>query len=65
MVLIYLSVPAGHDSVTLSQRVQYQDPETEAPKWNLATSYFISQTFAFSTVTCQNIFRKKGLSLQI
>ncbi len=41
MVLSYPSVPASHDSVTVSLHAQYQDPETEAAKWNPAIINFI------------------------
>ncbi len=34
MALFYSSVLVSHDSVTVSQHAQYQDPETEAAKWN-------------------------------
>ncbi len=37
----------------MSQRVQYQDLETEAAKWNSAIIHFIIYTFAFPTMTCQ------------
>lgn len=33
--------PVSHDSVTLSQDVQFQDPETEADKWNASIIQFI------------------------
>ncbi len=36
MAKFYLCVPVSHDSVTVSQHVQYQGPETEAAKWNSA-----------------------------
>lgn len=32
-----LLCPSSHDSVTVSQNAQYQDPETEVTKWNSAT----------------------------
>ena len=41
MALLYSSVPVSHDSVTVSQHAQYQDPETEAAKWNSAIIHLI------------------------
>ncbi len=40
---------------------QYQDPETEAAKWNSAIIHFIIYTCAFPTATHKNIFCEKGL----
>ena len=60
MALFHSSVPVSHDSVTVSQRAQYQDPETEATKWNSAVINFIIYTCAFPAVTCQNVFLEKG-----
>ncbi len=60
MALFCSSVPVRHDSVTVSQHEQYQDPETEAAKWNSVIINFIIHTCAFLTVTCQNIFCEKG-----
>ncbi len=34
MALFHSSVSVSHDSVTVSQRAQCQDPETEGAKWN-------------------------------
>lgn len=34
MALFSSSVSINHDSVTVSKHEQYQDPETEAAKWN-------------------------------
>ena len=61
MALFCSSVPVSHDSVTVSQHTQYQDPETEAAKWNSAIVSFIIYTCAFPTVTCHNVFCEKGL----
>lgn len=49
------------DTVTVSQQQQRQDPETEGAKWNLAIINFITNTCAFSPVTCQNVLCEKGL----
>ncbi len=49
------SVPVSHASMTVSEHEQYQDPETEAAKWNSAMFRFVIYTCGF-TVTCQNIF---------
>ncbi len=56
MALFYLSVPVSHDSVTVSQHAQYEDPETEAAKIKSAINKFIIYICAFSTVTFQNVF---------
>lgn len=40
--------------VTVSQRVQCQDPEPEAATWNSNIIHFIIYTCAFPPVTCQN-----------
>ncbi len=55
MVQFYSSVPVSHDSVTVSKHVQYQNPETEAAKWNAAIIHFIIYTCAFPTVTCPHV----------
>ncbi len=34
VALFHSSVPEHHDSVTVSMQSQYQDPKTEAAKWN-------------------------------
>ncbi len=47
----------------MSYHVQYQDLEIEAAKWNSANIHFIIYACAFPTVTCQNAFCVKGLSL--
>ncbi len=60
--LFYSSVPVSHDNGTASQHAQYQDPETEAAKWNSAIIHFIIYTCAFLTVTCQNVSYKKTFS---
>ncbi len=44
MAPFYSSVPVSHDSVTVSQHAQNQDPESEAAEWNLAIITFISYT---------------------
>lgn len=36
MALLYSSVPVSRGSVAVGQHKQYQVPETEAAKWNLA-----------------------------
>ncbi len=41
MALFCSSVPVSHDSVTVGQHARYQDPETEAAKWNPAIINFI------------------------
>ncbi len=46
MALFYSSVP-------VSQQELYQDPETEAAKWNSAIIDFIIYACAFPTVTWQ------------
>lgn len=55
------SVLARHDSVTVSQREQYREPETEAAKWR--TDYNIC--CAFLTVKCQNVLCEGSLILGI
>ncbi len=62
MSLFYSSVPVSHDSVTVSQHTQYQDPHTGVAKWNLAIIPLINYACAFPTVTCRNVFSEKGLS---
>ncbi len=47
--------------VTVNQHERYQDPETEATKWNSAIINFIIYISASSTVTCHNVFSEKGL----
>ncbi len=37
MTLLYSNVLVSHNSVTMSQRERYQDPETEADKMNSVT----------------------------
>ncbi len=59
MALFYSSVSVSHDGVTVSQHAQYQDPETEAAKWNSAIIDFIIYTCAFLILTCQNVSRGK------
>ncbi len=44
MALFYPGVPVNHDSVTVSQHAQYQDPDTEAAKWNSAIINLIIYT---------------------
>lgn len=44
MTLLYSSVPVSHDSVTVSQHEQHQDPEIEAVKWDSAIIYFLIYT---------------------
>ncbi len=59
MAVFYLSVPVSQDSVTVSQHEQYQDPETEAAKWNSAIIHFIIYTCAFPTVTVKKPHRAR------
>lgn len=40
----------------MSQHVRYQDPETEADKWNPASINVVIYSWAFHTATCQNVF---------
>lgn len=40
MALFCSSLPASHDSVTVSQHVQQGDPENEEARWNPAIIYF-------------------------
>ncbi len=61
MALCYLSVTVSHVRETVSQHAQYQDPETEAAKGNVAIINFITHTCAFPAVTGQNVFCGKGL----
>lgn len=56
MVPLNPSVPVSHDSMTVSQHERYQDPEIGAAKWNSAIVNCVIYTFAFPTVTCQNVF---------
>lgn len=49
ITLLYSSVQVSHDSVTVSQHVQYQDFEIEAAKRNLAIINFIVYICAFPT----------------
>ncbi len=62
MAPFYSSVPVSHDSVTVSQHAQYQDPETEAAKWNSAIINYIMCACAFPTETCQNVCWPTGIS---
>ncbi len=59
MDLLYSSVPVSRGSVTVSQHGQYQNPETEAAKWNSAIIDIY--TCDFPAVTCQNVFHEKDL----
>ncbi len=52
-------VPVSHDSVAVSQHVQYQDPETEAAKLNSAIIKCLFYTYTFHAVTCQNVLCEK------
>ncbi len=59
MALFYSSVPESHDTVTVSQHVQYQDPEAEAAKWNSAIIHFIISPVLFLLwFTCQSVLCK-------
>ncbi len=49
MALFDSSAPGSHDSVTVSQHAKYHT------KWNSAIIHFIICTYAFTTVTCQNV----------
>ncbi len=49
---------------SVRQHPQYQDPKTEAAKWNSAIIHFIIYTCAFPTVPFQSIFSKYIFMLQ-
>lgn len=49
MASLYSNVPVSHGSVTMSQYVQYYDPETGAAKWNSVIIHFIIYTCDFPT----------------
>lgn len=49
----------------VSQHEQYQDPDTEATKWNSAICYcIIIHASCFTTLTYTCVCRKKGLLTQ-
>ncbi len=64
MALFYSSVPASHDSVTVSQHAQHQDPETEAAEGISAIINLIIYICAFPAVTCQKVLCEKVLVRQ-
>lgn len=37
----YSSAPVSHDSVTVSEQEQNQEPDTEAANWNSTTIYLL------------------------
>lgn len=47
MSLCYLSFPKSHDSVRMSLPEPYQDPETEAAKWDTVVIHSTIHTCAF------------------
>lgn len=51
----------SRSSVPARQHAQHQEPEMEATKWNSVIINSIIYTFAFPTVTCQNVFTKNDL----
>lgn len=54
MLLITLKMPLFYSRVSLSQRVQYQDPETAAAEWNSAIIHLVIYIYTdFSAVTCR------------
>ncbi len=53
---VLFSVPVSPDSVTVSQHEQYQNPETEAAKWNSAITHFIIYTCAFPTQSSMKMY---------
>lgn len=51
LALLYTSAPVSHDSMTMSQHVQYEGPETEAVKWNSAIINVIIYPCAFPNLS--------------